>query len=98
MNNYMMLGDDFKMKCTPELLMQSLIEIYTYHYKKACDKEMRNATDAETCYQVGKHDGAVEAIGAVMLAVFGGKMTYSIWQKAMKWAQEGEDDTGTNSI
>lgn len=86
----MMLADDFEMQCTPEYLMQSLIEVYTYHFKQASDKEKRNAKDPETCYQVGKHDGAVEAIGAIMLPVFGGAMMYQIWEKTKEWATEKE--------
>lgn len=87
------------MKITEEKLKDDLIQIYTYHFKQAVDKdELRDSKNPEEAYEIGKHDGAVEAIEAVMLQVFGGKQLFEIWQKTMRWANDGKipDDDEVN--
>ena len=81
------------MKITEEKLKNALIEVYSYHFKKAVDNDdLRDSKNPEDAYQIGKHDGAVEAIEVIMLQIFGGQMMFEIWQKTMKWANGDEDE------
>lgn len=86
MSSYRLLGEGFEMKCTPETLMSSLLEVYSYHYKRAYDANRTETKDPDQCYMNGKDYGAVEAIEAIMLQVFGGAAMYKIWQDTMDWA------------
>ena len=76
------------MKCTEEKLMNDLVETYSYHFKRAVELGRGDSKNAQHAYELGKEDGAVEALGTIMLQVFGGKVFYEIWQKTMKWANE----------
>ena len=73
-----------------EKLKNDLVEVYTYNFKKATESN-RESKDPEVSYQIGKYDGAVEAMEAIMLQVFGGQAMYEIWQKTLEWANGGED-------
>lgn len=81
-----------KMKCTEEKLMNDLVEVYTYHYKRAVEMDRGDSQNANHAYELGKEDGAVEALSAIMLQVFGGKAFYEIWTKTMEWATKGDKE------
>lgn len=79
------------MKIKEDELKNTLIEVYSYHFKQAVDNDgLRDSKNPEDAYQIGKHDGAVEAMEAIMLQVFGGKQLFEIWQKTMEWANTGQ--------
>lgn len=76
------------MNCTEDKLKNDLVELYTYYFKRSAQMSRGDSQNANHAYEVGKNDGAVEALGAIMLQVFGGKMLYEIWQKTMEWANK----------
>lgn len=77
-----------KMKCSEEKLMNDLVELYSYYFKRSVENNRKDLRSDSQFYELGKDDGAVEALGAVMLQVFGGKAMYEIWNKAMVWANK----------
>ena len=78
--NYRILGEGFTMQCKEQDLLRDLVEAYSYYYKIA-QTEGPDGTRAE---------GAVEALSAIMLKVFGGPAFYKIWESTMEWASKGE--------
>lgn len=83
---------NLKMKCTEEKMMNDLIELYTYYFKRAAEEDRKAARNENQIYEIGKNDGAVEALGAIMLQVFGGKAMYEIWKKTMEWVNDKQSD------
>jgi len=69
------------MKCSEEKLMEDLERLYSFYYKKAAASHGKQLVSIDKAYQAGKGDGAVEALGAVMVDVFGSKAFYDIWKK-----------------
>ena len=74
------------MNCTEDKLKNDLVELYTYYFKRSA--QARHGNTPLLAYETGKNDGAVEALGAIMLQVFGGRRMYEIWQKTMEWANK----------
>lgn len=77
------------MKITEEKLKNSMVEMYTYYFRQARLMHMQDEADQ---YEAGKADGAVDALGAIMLQVFGGKDFYKIWTMAIAWADDKEKE------
>lgn len=88
---------DLKMKCTEAELMNMLVECYTYYFKRVADGERNLAEDDVPGYALAKDEGNLEALGAIMLQVFGGKKYYEIWEKTMEWANQEESDDRNNA-
>ena len=92
------------MKITEEQLKNILTELYTYYFKKSRDfyncrpdgETIEQLTPAKA-YEIGTHNGATEAIGAVMLQVFGGKEYGEIWEMTLKWCDATESEGGNNN-
>ena len=84
------------MKITDEKLKNDLVEMYTYYFKRSVEesegRDLLSEVTPEQAWNIGKCDGAVEALGAIMLQIFGGQMMFEIWQKTMKWANGDEDE------
>lgn len=77
------------MKISEDKLQEYLMDIYTYHSKKAYalheESEVHNFEEA---YKLGQHDGAISTAGAIMLLCFGGEKTFDLWQSARDQAEE----------
>lgn len=79
------------MKIKENELKNVLIEVYSYHFRQAIVKDrLRDSDNPDDAYEIGKHDGAVQAMEAIMLQVFGGEQLFEIWQKTMKWATKSQ--------
>ena len=86
---YLQAGEGYEMKCTEQELINNLIEMYTYHFKQAreiqdkmVDEEFISEDDL---YNLGKENGAIDAVSAIMLSVIGGGDMYDIWIKTLDW-------------
>lgn len=88
---YLTAGENFKVKCSDQALISSLVELYSYHFKKAVELEDSPVT-AKDAYTFGVHDGATKALEAILLLTLGGRATYEIWEKTMKWANSGTEE------
>lgn len=83
--------ENITMKCTEKQMMNALVELYTWNYKKAMawyekhDEKEEVTVEEADAYEIGKHNGAIEALSAVMLQVFGGRAYGEIWGKTVEW-------------
>lgn len=83
---------------TGQTLPEMLEELYLHYYREAMkiyqkmpDEEPEDwgklqkqlAEERDTAYQAGRADGAVDALGAVLLQVIGSRRMFGLWQKAM---------------
>jgi len=74
-------------------LKQHLTDSYQYHFLKA--KELHEADEVTTiqqAYDLGRHDGAMNMVGAILLLCFGGKETFDIWQLVRSWAEDNKNE------
>jgi len=58
-------------------LEKALIESYQFYFRHRGD---RGHATVDGIYWTGKCDGAVEALGAIYLAVFGGEKMMDLWK------------------
>ena len=87
MQTYKQASEGYEPKCSVEEVLNNLIEMYTYHFKLAAEADR---DDPKKDYEVGRADGAMEAIQAILLAVVGGGQMYDIWQSTLKWVHSEE--------
>ena len=85
------VGENLQMKRSVPELMNDLVDMYKYHYEEACNEDLRNSEDANDIYEVGKHDGAVEAIGSLIKSVFGSKGQELLDKKVTNKHKENDD-------
>lgn len=60
-------------------LKDNLEDMYKYYFK-----QRRSLDDEKEHYAVGKCDGAVDAIGAIYLSIYGGEALYRLWQTTLQ--------------
>lgn len=65
-------------------LKDQLEELYGWYFKHARIR-------AQDEYQVGKCDGAVEALGAIYLGLYGGKEMMKLWERNLGEAKDGKE-------
>ena len=85
------VGENLQMKRSVPELMNDLVDMYKYHFEEACNEDLRNSEDVNDIYEVGKHDGAVEAIGSLIKSVFGSKGQELLDKKVTNKHKESDD-------
>lgn len=90
-SKFMLASDELEKKCSDTELIESLVELYSYNFKKSHDADRENQDEF---YNIGRTDGAVDALSAVLLKVLGGREMYNLWQRVIDWADKtGEPST-----
>ena len=81
------------MKINEKQLEDYLLNLYKYHMQRyfALHKDYA-VHNWEPDYELGQHDGAVSAVGAIMLLCFGGEKTFNLWQAAREQIEEEPDE------
>lgn len=79
---------EYSLVCEEEDLINAMVEVYTCYFKRAANGD-RDSDDPEVNYEVGKNDGAVDAVGAILLKAIGGREFYKLWERTIKWADKG---------
>lgn len=69
--------DQIKTK-TGEDLKDVLESLYKYHFQRA--KEMHD-NDSGNNYELGMHDGFVQAVDTIYFCLYGGKQAFRNWLK-----------------
>lgn len=64
-------------------LKQQIEELYIWYFTQA-----RNRAADE--YHLGKYDGAVEALGAIYLGLYGGREMMRLWQRGLNEPATGD--------
>ena len=66
---------------TREQLAQDILEMYQYYFQEARTHhaEEQVSDDYLRGWAAGKADGGAEAMGALMLQVYGGKKLFELW-------------------
>lgn len=83
MKSYKQAGEGYTIKCSADEVFNNLVEMYTYNFKLAVDL----SRDSEiNDYNIGKADGAVEVLSALLLSMVGGGQMFDIWQSTLRWA------------
>ena len=85
--------DELKAK-TGQGLKEMLEEMYAWYFKAARKYVRGKKHTADTAWRLGKMDGGVEAIGAVYLAMYGGKEMWDLWQGCLQDCED-EEKAGT---
>ena len=87
------------MLVTEDALKNSLTEMYTYYFKlsrdfynKRPEGEPLTALEPSNAYEIGKYNGAIDVLGAVLVMVCGGKEYLEIWQATLKWCDSNESE------
>lgn len=80
------------MRMSKEQLKSHLAECYKYHLKKSMALRMDKSVSTEDAYELGKHDGALNMVGAIMLLCFGGEETFNLWQECRDQVEEDPDE------
>ena len=85
-------SEGFTMQCTESALIETLIELYSYNVKRTIqlidNLEQTEWADADSIYEAGKANGAVDALSVILFQVLGGKEFYQVWEKTMHWANK----------
>lgn len=80
------------MRITEGKLKNDLVEAYTFYFRQARRFYDQEEMTEEEQYRCAKADGAVEALGAIMLQVFGGKEFGKIWEMTLNWLDAQGDE------
>lgn len=81
------------MRITEEQLKNDLVECYTFYFRQARRFYDQEDMSEDELYLCVKADGAVEALNAIMLQVFGGKEFGEIWSMTLNWLDAQEEDS-----
>lgn len=88
MSAFLFANENIEMKCSENELIDALVELYTFNYKLS-QKADRETLDAAQTYQVGTYDGAVTALGAILLKVVGGHQYLDMLERIGEWVENG---------
>lgn len=80
------------MRLSEKQLKTHLIDSYKYHLKKSMALRMDKTAPIEDAYELGRHDGALNMVGAIMLLCFGGEETFNLWDECRRQTEEDPDE------
>lgn len=91
---YLSAGDGFELKTDfkSSELINDFVEMYTFEFKKAYEADREVKKSVNKAYEVGKFDGAVEALSVLGLQILGGKQMYELWRATSDWCNKNEKD------
>lgn len=93
-SKFMFASDELEKKCSDTELIESLVELYSYNFKKSHDADRENKDEF---YNIGRTDGAVDVLSAVLLKVLGGREMYNLWMRVIDWADKNSEASNSSN-
>lgn len=70
------------MNCSEDYLVAQLKQMHEYHWKRAKELEAEKEKGRPySSYEMGRENGSLDTVDAILLAVIGGREMYKILEK-----------------
>ena len=92
MSEYVTAGEGFDKICSDQDIISSLVELYSFNYKKLVRLKrnilLGNTKGADVLW--AQYVGALDVLQAMLLEVVGPRATFEICEKVAEWAAKEE--------